>query len=79
MKTDPNAEPEVNILRQENEKLRAEIEDLRNANSYLKNLNDMLVTEVKDYESTQEKLILQVLGPTIYTALLFTSVIGEVT
>mmetsp|Transcript_51171 Transcript_51171/g.58809 ORF Transcript_51171/g.58809 Transcript_51171/m.58809 type:complete len:132 (+) Transcript_51171:3-398(+) len=47
------------MLQEENDKLHLDVEELKNTNAYLKNLNDMLVAEIKDYESTQEKLILQ--------------------
>lgn len=53
---------ELKIIQEENEKLHLDVEELRNTNAYLKNLNDMLVAEIKDYESTQEKLMLQVIG-----------------
>ncbi len=56
----PNLGLELKMIQEENERLHLEVEELKNTNAYLKNLNDMLISEIKDNENTQEKLILQV-------------------
>lgn len=47
-------------LYEEAERLELELEDVKVANAHLKNVNDALNQEIKDYESVQEKMQMQV-------------------